>query len=97
MEHITILSMEYQKLLIKKFFMRSGTGNDFFRSISKRNKIILVNDYIKYLPKVNINGLDLKYLNGIGIGLDGYVGNQIKNKTSSKMLLHSFIIQLLEY
>ena len=68
----------------KIFFMRSGTGNDFFRSISKRNKIILVNDYIKHLPKVNINGLDLKYLNGIGIGLDGYVGNQIKNKTSSK-------------
>ncbi len=62
------------------YFYASGSGNDFARDIGfkKRTKPIIINDYIKNLPKVNINGKDYKFINCIGSGMDGYCCGEVE-------------------
>jgi diacylglycerol kinase family enzyme len=61
------------------YLSKTGTGNDFYRSLKKEKKhlgmFIRINDYFKNLPTVKINGSpeDRLFLNGTGLGLDGYV------------------------
>jgi len=52
-----------------------GTGNDFFNDVkdgpyAERDRV-LMNEYIKRLPKVTVNGVERRFINGIGYGLDG--------------------------
>ena len=55
------------------YFYPSGSGNDFFRDIGiDSNEIICIDKYIKNLPTCTINGKELKFINGIGFGIDGY-------------------------
>lgn len=56
------------------YFYAFGTGNDFFRDIEKtpNNDRVLINDYIKNLPIVTVNGKDYRFINGVGFGIDGY-------------------------
>ena len=57
------------------YFYAAGTGNDFLndcKDYSKDNKVLL-NDLIKDLPVVKVNGMERRFINGIGFGMDGYV------------------------
>lgn len=56
------------------YFYAFGTGNDFFRDIEKTPNTdrVLINDYIKNLPVVTVNGKDYRFINGVGFGIDGY-------------------------
>ena len=67
------------------YYYPCGTGNDFARDLGKAetNSIILINDYIEKLPKVTVNGMERRFINGVGFGIDGYccqVGDLLKRK-----------------
>ena len=67
------------------YFFSTGTGNDFLKSIGEeKGKIIKLNDIIKSLPTVTVNGKDYKFFNGVGFGIDGYcceVGDKMRETT----------------
>ncbi len=66
------------------YYYSTGTGNDFHNDVgNKYDKPYLINKYLKNLPVVTINGKRYEFLNGIGIGLDGYCcakGEEYKKK-----------------
>lgn len=68
-----INDFDCDKMVAKVFMAPSGTGNDFFNSLAKdSDKVLEINKYIKRLPKVYIKGMERKFINGIGYGIDGY-------------------------
>lgn len=77
------------------YLLPSGTGNDFVNDLGiKERKEILINDYIKNLPTVYVNGLVQKFINGIGYGIDGYcceVADKIKEKTPNAKINYTSI------
>lgn len=49
--------------------------------INERTTLFQINDFIKNLPVVTVNGKDYKFINGIGYGIDGYcceTGDKLK-------------------
>ena len=55
------------------YFSPGGSGNDFFRDIgADANDIICIDEYIKNLPTCTIGDKEMKFINGIGYGIDGY-------------------------
>ena len=67
------------------YFYPSGTGNDFARDIGKEEakNPFLINDYIKNLPTVTVNGKKSRFINGVGFGIDGYCceeGDRLKSE-----------------
>ena len=77
------------------YLLGSGTGNDFFTDIDKKpGEEVLINDYLKCLPTVKVNGLERLFINNMGFGIDGYcceVADQIKEKTPNKEINYSGI------
>ena len=69
------------------YYFPTGRGNDFKTDIKEKNsdEIILINDYIKDLPSVSVNGCKkILFFNGIGYGIDGYCceeGDKLKKQT----------------
>ncbi len=67
------------------YYYPCGTGNDFARDINVIDvrEPIMINDYIKELPTVTVNGKQSKFINGVGFGIDGYcceVGDLLKSQ-----------------
>lgn len=62
-----------------------GTGNDFINDVSgDTSSFVLINEYIKKLPTVLVNGGEYRFINGVGYGLDGYcceIGDEKREKT----------------
>ena len=57
------------------YYYPTGNGNDFLTDIREKNSdpIIKLNDYIKDLPTVSVDGKkDVLFFNGVGYGIDGY-------------------------
>lgn len=66
-------------------YYASGSGNDFLHDVEKEPGCapFKINQYLKNLPTVTVNGKTYRFLNGIGYGIDGYcceVGDQLKAK-----------------
>lgn len=64
----------------------AGTGNDFVVDVVGKNKDVpvLINEYIKKLPVIEVCGKSYKFLNGIGYGIDGWCceeGDKYRAKT----------------
>ena len=57
----------------KIFYYATGSGNDFLNDLNKPHgsEPFLVNNYIKNLPTVEIDGNVYRFFNGIGYGIDG--------------------------
>ena len=55
--------------------MRSGTGNDFLNDIGQLDseKQIDIRPYLRDLPEVIVNGESRRFINGVGLGVDGAV------------------------
>lgn len=54
-------------------YFAQGSGNDFLRDIGADGKApIKINEYIKDLPSVEVNGKSFRFLNNVGFGIDGY-------------------------
>lgn len=67
------------------YYYPTGSGNDFLRDLGKTAKDgpVLINDYIKNLPCVEVKGKTYRFLNGVGYGIDGYcceVGEQLRKE-----------------
>lgn len=79
------------------YFYPVGTGNDFLTSIGEeKGKLIRINDYIKSLPTVTVNGKDYKFINGVGFGIDGYcceVGDKMREKSDKPINYTSIAIK----
>lgn len=56
------------------YLYKGGSGNDFINDIgAKASKYIKINDYLKKLPILEVNGEKRYFLNNVGFGLDGEV------------------------
>ena len=75
----TIRGIEFSQQL---FLYRAGTGNDFGRSYKKR--LIEIGKVIKDLPSMQTIGKNEVYMNGCGLGLDGYVGYLVNENQTKK-------------
>ena len=72
------------------YYMASGSGNDFLRDleISGQTEPIRIDKYIEDLPVCEVNGKEIKVLNGVGYGIDGYccqVGDEMKANNIAKI------------
>ena len=72
----------------KIYYYPCGNGNDFANDVSgfvdKNTGLIVLNEFIKSLPVVSVNGMEKRFLNGIGFGIDGYcceVGDDLHAKS----------------
>lgn len=71
------------------FCYAAGTGNDFVNDVAgvKTDEMIRINDYIKELPVIEVNGNSYKFINGMGCGIDGYccaVGDEHRRRKNGK-------------
>lgn len=72
------------------YVSKAGTGNDFIRSLKKKEKLIEINPYIKDLPTVLVNEKSSLFLNGTGIGVDAYVCHLINTSPKKKTAFNYF-------
>lgn len=68
------------------YYFATGSGNDFIHDLggNKGDKPVLINEYIKDLPEVTVNGKTYKFINGVGYGIDGYcceIGDKLREKS----------------
>lgn len=82
----------------KLYFMSAGTGNDFLNDMKDHveDGLIQINDAIKNLPTVTVNGKDYKFINGVGFGIDGYcceVGDDLQAKSDKPVNYTSIAIK----
>lgn len=72
------------------YYFPTGSGNDFWNDLGKKpgDAPEQINQYIKDLPFVEVNGMKKRFLNGIGYGIDGYcceVGDQMREAGNEKI------------
>ena len=77
------------------FYYATGSGNDFLRDLERQpnDGPVSLNEYIDKLPIVTVKGIDYRFINGIGYGIDGYcceVGDKLRN-TSAKTINYTNI------
>lgn len=84
----------------KIYFYTCGSGNDFLNDVKSRvqiqNNLIPMNDFLKSLPVVTVNGQNHYFINGIGFGIDGYCceeGDRIRGNTNKKVNYTSIAIK----
>ena len=66
-------AVDTDKITNNIYLRSSGTGNDFLNDLDIHDdREVLLNDYIRNLPTVFVNGTERKFINGIGYGIDGY-------------------------
>ena len=55
------------------YYFPAGSGNDFWNDVGQNSVdgMILLNDYLKHLPVVEVKGKKSCFLNGVGYGIDG--------------------------
>jgi len=78
------------------YYYPAGSGNDFYNDIreSKEKKLVRINDYLKNLPVVEVNGIRRKFVNGIGYGIDGYCceeGDRQRERKPGKRVNYTII------
>ena len=65
--------VDTEKITNNVYLLANGTGNDFLKDINKSpEEEILLNPYLKNLPTVRVNGMERKFINNMGFGIDGY-------------------------
>lgn len=77
------------------YYYPSGSGNDFANDLGMTNtdRPFPIDEYLKDLPTVYVNGMERKFINGIGYGVDGYccqVGDELR-ATSDKPVNYTSI------
>lgn len=55
-------------------YFPAGTGNDFLNDLNRKKSSgpFSINEYLRGLPTVKVNDIECKFVNAIGLGLDGY-------------------------
>ena len=66
------------------YYYPCGSGNDFFTDIGKdKSRPIEITDYIKNLPVAIFNDEEHLFLNGVGMGLDGYCCKYVNDQKNN--------------
>ncbi len=77
------------------YYYATGTGNDFLRDIEKPvGELIPLEMYLKDLPICEIHGVESRFLNGVGYGIDGYcceVGDRMREENPGKHINYTGI------
>jgi len=84
------------------FYCPGGSGNDFMKDLSlpESNEPVLINKYLEHIPYVMIKGKKYFFLNGIGMGLDGFCceeGEKARGKSSKPTNYTKIAIEALLY
>ena len=69
-------------------YFPAGTGNDFAREIGVKGNPVVITQYLKNLPRVEVNGKIYQFINGVGFGIDGYccqVGDELRKIPDKKV------------
>lgn len=69
-------------------YLSSGSGNDFAREINANETPVVITQYLKNLPSVEVSGKRYRFINGVGFGIDGYccqVGDELKKIPGKKV------------
>lgn len=55
-------------------YFAAGSGNDFLNDLDRKVgcEPFSIKEYIQDLPRIIINGKSRRFINGVGLGLDGY-------------------------
>lgn len=77
----------------KVYYYAAGSGNDFMNDLGENpyGKPIKIDDYISALPTVTVSGKTYRFLNGVGLGVDGYVCAEISRKKEVKKKKVSYV------
>lgn len=75
----TVSTLYGQDLGRELYYFGAGSGNDFLRDIgrSPKDPPFPINEYMKGLPRVIVNGLTMRCINGVGLGLDGFCCEEV--------------------
>ena len=69
-------------------YFPAGSGNDFAREFGTEGNPIVVTQYLRNLPSVDVNGKHYRFINGVGFGIDGYccqVGDELRKIPGKKV------------
>lgn len=77
-------------------YYAAGSGNDFLHDLGKEKgePPFKIDQYIKDLPSVIVNGKETLFINAIGFGIDGYcceVGDEKRKKSNGKPVNYTSI------
>ena len=79
-------------------YFPAGTGNDFAKSLARDalDNPFPVTQYLKDLPSVEVKGKRYRFINGVGLGIDGYtcqVVDELKKTPGKKVNCAAVAIQ----
>ena len=69
-------------------YFPAGSGNDFAKEIGASGNPVVITQYLKCLPSVDVTGRTYRFINGVGFGIDGYccqVGDELKKIPGKKV------------
>lgn len=69
-------------------YLPAGSGNDFAKELSANGEPVVITQYLRNLPSVEVQGKTYRFLNGVGFGIDGYccqVGDELKKIPDRKV------------
>ena len=77
----------------KIYYYAAGSGNDFMNDleVTSYTKPIRIDEYISSLPTVTVKDKTYRFLNGVGLGVDGYVCSEISRKKALKKKKVSYV------
>ena len=79
------------------YFYPCGSGNDFFRDVkTDSDDVICIDKYIKNLPTCIVGDKKMKFINGVGYGIDGYcceTGDKLRLTTNKPINYTSIAIK----
>jgi len=77
-------------------YFPAGSGNDFARELGTNGNPVVITQYLKNLPSVEVNGKCYRFINGVGFGIDGYccqVGDELRRISGKKVNYTSIAIK----
>ncbi len=72
------------------YMYQAGTGNDFIRSLKTKNNVVHIKPYLEKLPVIKYKDESKYFINGAGLGLDGYVIHLVSNSKYKKNKINYF-------
>ena len=97
-----INEVDTSNLPCRFYFYSNGTGNDFLNDVENTEDkpdyrgLVYLNDLVKNLPIVKVNGKEYKFINGVGYGIDGYCcekGDELQAKSDKAISYSSIAIK----
>ena len=80
------------------YFYPAGTGNDFMNDVrgNKVKELVVLNEYLRCLPVIHVNGKEQRFVNGVGYGIDGFSCEVIENKKKKTGKKGSYSLEALK-